>query len=483
MQNDLCSVLPTNIGTIHFIGIGGIGMSGIAEILHNLGYHVQGSDQSDSYVTKRLEKLGIKVFKNHIPENISGASLIVKSTAVKDSNPELMAAIAQQIPVIKRSEMLAEIMRFKHSIAISGTHGKTTTTSLVAKLFEAAGLNPTVINGGIINQHGTNAYLGKGDYLIAEADESDATFIKVPASIAVITNIDPEHLDFYGTFEALKAAFKTFIQQLPFYGFGVVCFDHPVVREVAAQVKDRKIISYGIDSEDVDFRAVNIKQTDFGSIFDVELSESYIAKRKLSFSRIEGLKLSIHGRHNVANALSAIIIGVEKNFPIEVIQKAFETFGGVKRRFTNTGNVAGVSFYDDYAHHPVEIKAVLTTARGIANLRGGNLIAVMQPHRYTRLNNLMDDFSRCFTDANHVMIADVYAAGESIIEGATSDDLVRNIKDNTKQEAIKFADPENLPKLINNLAKSNDLVVFLGAGNITNWAYEIPEKFAEIRNK
>lgn len=483
MQNTLCTVLPVDIGNIHFIGIGGIGMSGIAEILHNLGYKVQGSDLGESYITKRLEGLGIKVFKGHSPENVNSASLVVKSTAVKSTNPELAAALAAGIPVIKRSEMLAELMRFKHSIAISGTHGKTTTTSLVAKLFEEAGTNPTVINGGIINQHGTNAYLGSGDYLVAEADESDGTFIKVPAHVAVITNIDPEHLDYYGTFENAKLAFKTFIEQLPFYGFGVVCYDHPVVREICSTITDRKILTYGIESQDVDFKAVNIKQVEDGSIFDVVMSESYIAKKKPKYISIKEVKLSIHGIHNVLNALSAIAIGVEKNFSVETITKALANLGGVKRRFTKTGNVDGICFYDDYAHHPVEIKATLKTARHIANLRGGNLIAVMQPHRYTRLSNLMDDFSRCFTDANYVMISNVYAAGETPIEGASSKDLINNIEVNTKQKAVNFEDPENLPQMINDVAKSNDIVVFLGAGNITNWAYELPGKFEKIRKK
>jgi len=481
MKNSIFNnILPKSLGPIHFIGIGGIGMSGIAEILHNLGYQIQGSDLSSNYKTARISNLGIKCFKGHTPENISGASLIVKSTAIKDSNSELQAAIEAGIPVIKRSEMLAELMRFKLSIAISGTHGKTTTTSLVAKLFEAADLNPTVINGGIINQHGTNAYLGSGDYLVAEADESDGTFIKVPSYIGVITNIDPEHLDYYGTFENAKKAFVTFIENLPFYGFGVLCFDHPVVREIAAQIENRRYLTYGIDSADVDFRATNIKVGLDGSEFDVVISPDYVAKNNLDFSSITGLKLGLHGKHNIANSLAAITIGIEKKIPTDVIRTCFDKFQGIKRRFTLTGNVNDVSIYDDYAHHPVEIKATLSTAKQIADLSGGKLIAIMQPHRYTRLNDLMTEFAECFDDADHVIIADVYEAGETLIPGATSDDLVRNIEKLTGQKADKLNSPEELPTMIYNLAKSGDIVVLLGAGNITNWAYDLPKSIEQL---
>jgi UDP-N-acetylmuramate--alanine ligase len=481
MNRSLEPVFSVDIGVIHFIGIGGIGMSGIAEILHNMGYKVQGSDASDSYVTQRLEKNGIKVFKEHVAVNIKQASLVVKSTAIKDNNPEIIAAKELNIPIIKRAEMLAELMRFKHSIAISGTHGKTTTTSLVAKLFETAGTNPTVINGGIINQHGTNAYLGSGDYLIAEADESDGTFIKVPSYVAVVTNIDPEHMDYYGTFDKVKDAYRTFITNLPFYGFGVMCFDHPVVREIGSAINDRKVISYGIDSADVDFRAVNIIPTEKGSTFDVEMSARYVKSKNLKSNKISGITIGIHGRHNVANSLSAIAIGVEKGFDQELIKTAFENFGGVKRRFTTTGVVNGVTIVDDYAHHPVEIKATLSTARHIANLRDSNVIAVMQPHRYSRLNDLMDEFSNAFADANHVFIADVYSAGEAPIANVSAEVLVEKIKSCGQNNVAKLESPDMLAQIINNLAKSNDLVVFLGAGNITKWAYDLPKQIEELK--
>ncbi len=481
MNCNLEPVFSKEIGIIHFIGIGGIGMSGIAEILHNMGYKIQGSDASESYVTQRLENIGIKVFKEHIADNIKGVSLVVKSTAIKDRNLEIIAAKEQGVPIIKRAEMLAEIMRFKHSIAISGTHGKTTTTSLVAKLFETAGKNPTVINGGIINQHGTNAYLGSGDYLIAEADESDGTFIKIPSYVAVVTNIDPEHMDYYGTFDKVKEAYRSFVTNLPFYGFGVMCFDHPVVREIGSTITDRKVISYGLDSIDVDFRAVNIVPNEKGSTFDVEISPRYANAKKLEFTKISGINIGIHGRHNVSNSLSAIAIGIEKGFDPEIIKTAFENFGGVKRRFTTTGVVNGITIIDDYAHHPVEIKATLNTARHIANLRGSNVIAVMQPHRYTRLNDLMTEFSQAFGDADHVFISDVYSAGENPIQNVNADVLVEKIKSTGKNNVAKLESPDILASTINNLAKSNDLVVLLGAGNITKWAYDLPKQIEKLK--
>jgi len=481
MNKNLTTIFPTDIGTIHFIGIGGIGMSGIAEILHSLGYKVQGSDISESYITERLVKNGIKVFNGHNASNIKGAALVVKSTAVKDNNPEIIAAQESLIPIIKRSEMLAELMRFKHSIAVSGTHGKTTTTSLIAKMFETAGLDPSVVNGGVINNKGTNAYMGQGDYLIAEADESDGTFIKVPSYVGVITNIDPEHMDYYGTFDNVKGAYLQFIESLPFYGFGVLCIDHPVVRELSEFITSRKVLSYGIDSADADFRATNININELGSTFDVEISKQYRDFRKLPYSKIEGIVLDMHGRHNVLNALSAIAIGVEKNFAVDVIKSAFKNFGGVKRRFTYTGVVNGVSIIDDYAHHPIEICATLNTARGIANLKGSKVIAVMQPHRYTRLEDLFEDFAQSFDDADHIIIADVYPAGEDPIEGIDAKALVSRIQELGKKSVQQLYSPENLAQLINKLAKNNDLVVLLGAGNVTKWAYDLPKQLQKLK--
>jgi UDP-N-acetylmuramate--alanine ligase len=475
MDNALNLIFPTDIGAIHFVGIGGIGMSGIAEILNSMGYNVQGSDIAESYVTDRLVHLGIKVSFEQVASNVENCSLVVKSTIIKDDNPEIMRAHELSIPVIKRSEMLTEIMRFKNSISISGTHGKTTTTSLVACLLEAAGLNPTVINGGIINNKKTNAYIGSGSYLVAEADESDGTFIKVPSYVGVITNIDPEHLDYYQTFENSIAAYRTFITNLPFYGFGVLCYDHPIVRQLGNSIKSRRIISYGLGSQAVDLRAVNIRSNMEGSTFDIELSESYVRHKKLKFDMIRDVNLRLNGRHNISNSLSAIAIGLELGIESSIIARAFSEFGGVKRRFTKTGEVKGITFIDDYAHHPIEIMATLSTAQDVVKSSGGRVIAVMQPHKYSRLCELFDEFSEAFNGADEIIISDVYSAGEKPIPGVDANELIRRIKLNAKRDAIYLSNPENLPELINKLAKSSDLVVFLGAGNITKWAYDLPK--------
>ena len=470
MANSLTKILPLDIGIIHFIGIGGIGMSAIAQILHNLGYQIQGSDISQNYVVKQLEGMGIKVFVGHDKDNVEQASIVVKSTIIKDDNIEVMRAKELGVPIVKRSEMLAELMRFKHSISISGTHGKTTTTSLIAELFEVAGEDPTVINGGIINRKGSNAYLGKSDFLIAEADESDGTFIRVPSYIAVITNIDPEHLDYYGTFENAKKAFRAFIENLPFYGFGILCFDHPVVREIASTIMDRKIISYGISYQDADFVAHNIEINEEGSIFDVKLSERYIKQHELQYDSISGLELGIHGEHNISNALAAVAIGVQMNFDKDLIKRAFKDFKGVKRRFTKVGVVRDILIIDDYAHHPTEIKATLATAKQIAQRRAGKVIAVAQPHKYSRLRDLMEEFAASFGDADHVIISDVYPAGETSIEGISSEVLINKIKGSNVRKLDKV---ENLAVMINDVAKANDIVVLLGAGDITKWAQSL----------
>jgi len=480
MKTALNKIFTQDIGTIHFIGIGGIGMSGMAEILHTLGYKIQGSDLSENYVTERLKKNGIKIINNHVAANVEGASLIVRSTAVKDDNPEVISARDFNIPIIKRSDMLAELMRFKHAISISGTHGKTTTTSLISTIFDAADLKPTVINGGIINQRGTNAYFGEGDYLIAEADESDGTFIRVPSYVAVITNIDPEHLDYYGTFENAKLAYRIFIENLPFYGFAVLCYDHPVVREIGTSIVDRRIIRYGINETDVDIRAENIRQLESGMVFDVVLNENYARKKRLTDNTIKDIYLGIHGRHNVLNSLAAIAVSIEKNIPIDTIKKALQEFSGVRRRFIKTGEVNGVTIIDDYAHHPEEIKATLSTARSLADMKGGNVIAVMQPHRYSRLKDLMVDFSKSFANANTIIVSDIYSSGEDPIEGVTSEALISAIKNNANQTAIKLDDPNKLAKKINTLAKSSDIVVLLGAGSITKWAYELPKQLENL---
>jgi len=461
------------VGGIHFSGIGGIGMSGIAEILHNLGFAIQGSDLTDNYVTKRLKELGIKIVLEQVAENVKNVSLVVKSTAIKDNNPEIVAARKYKIPVISRTEMLAELLRLKICIAIAGSHGKTTTTSLTACMFEAANMNPTVINGGIINNRNTNAYLGNGDFVIAEADESDATFIKIPSTIGIITNIDPEHMDYYNTFDDLKNAFSTFISNLPFYGFGVLCIDHPVVREIATSITERKIITYGIDSKDCDLRAVNIYQDLTGSTFDVIISDNVKSEIRV----LKNIKLPTPGLHNVLNALGPIAIALELGFAKDHIINGFNSFNGVKRRFTITGEYNGAKFIDDYAHHPEEIKATLKTAQSVAKLNNGKVIAIFQPHRYSRLQNLFSDFVHCFGDSDILYIADVYGAGEIVIEDLNKELLLNVIKQSkTHSDARLLMSPDELPEIIKNDAKPNDIIIFLGAGSITYWANDIVNK-------
>jgi UDP-N-acetylmuramate--alanine ligase len=482
MPKNFIHFFTKETGVIHFIGIGGIGMSGIAGILHDLGYSVQGSDMIESYITEGLRKAGINVIINHNAANIENATLIVKSTDIKDDNIEIIAAKKLNIPIIKRSEMLAEIMRFKYSISISGTHGKTTTTSMIASIFEAAGMHPTVINGGIINTTGTNAYLGSGDYLIAEADESDGTFIRVPSYVGVITNIDPEHLNYYKTFRNVKSAFRTFIESLPFYGFGVLCYDHKVVRNLGKSITDRRVISYAVNYGDVDFKATNIVVAlgSFKMWFDVEISEKYQKLKKLDFSVIEDLQINTPGLHNIQNALAAISIAVEKGFDTKCIRAGLSNFAGVKRRFTKVGEVDGIIIIDDYAHHPVEIEATLKTA-ALIKQDGASIIAIVQPHRYTRLQTLMDEFRDAFHGADYLIISDVYPAGELPIPGITSDELIKKIKLKYNKEVIKLDNLENLPNIINKLAKRGDIVIFLGAGNVTKWAYELPQQLQKIK--
>lgn len=459
---------------IHFIGIGGTGMSGIAEILHNLGYKVQGSDLEENYNTKRLESYGIKIFCGHHPRNVTNTSYVVVSTAISKNNVEIISALAQKIPVIRRSEMLAELMRLKCSIAVSGSHGKTTTTSLVACLFEGAGLNPTVINGGIINHKSTNAYVGAGDYLIAEADESDATFINIPSTIGVITNIDPEHLDYYKNFETLINAFRNFIINLPFYGFAVCCIDHEVVRLLIQNITERKIITYGIESEDAHIQAFNIHTNIDSSTFDVKIKLPNVT----GVTVIEQITISTPGRHNILNSLAAIAIGAELDFGIKVIKNSFSNFKGVKRRFTKIFEYNNASIIDDYAHHPKEIEATLATAKNIANKQNGKVIAIFQPHRYSRVQNLFDDFMRSFKDSDMLYIADIYAAGEEPIRGITSENLVTQIvKNNHHNKANYINSPEKFVDIIKEHANSGDLIIMMGAGNISKFANNLPQKF------
>jgi len=467
--------LPLEIGLLHFVGIGGIGMSGIAEILNNLGYQVQGSDLADNYNVKRLRGLGVRVAIGHAAENLGDAAVVVVSSAVKPDNPEVAAARARQIPIVRRAEMLGELMRLKWSVAVGGTHGKTTTTSLVAALLDAAGFDPTVINGGIIENYGTNARLGAGDWMVVEADESDGTFTKLPATIAVVTNMDPEHLDFYGTVEAMNRAYEQFVENIPFYGFAVLCLDHPVVQAMIGRINDRRIVTYGL-SPQADVRALNIAIDPAGANYDVALSSRGVAPDRL----IRGLRLPMMGQHNVQNSLAAIAVAQEMGAEDETIRKALAGFGGVKRRFTRTGEVRGITVIDDYGHHPVEIAAVLRAARAATR---GKVIAVVQPHRYTRLANLFEDFCTCFNDADRVIVAEVYAAGETPIEGINRDALVEGLIGHGHRHVLALAEPADLAPMIDDIAAPGDLVVCLGAGNITQWAHTLPQELAALHRR
>ncbi|PWE80221.1 UDP-N-acetylmuramate--alanine ligase [Bradyrhizobium sp. SUTN9-2] len=464
--------LPREIGPIHFVGIGGIGMSGIAEVLVNLGYAVQGSDASDNYNLDRLRKKGAKVSVGHKAENIDGAEVVVVSSAIKRDNPELMAARERRIPVVRRAEMLAELMRLKSCVAIAGTHGKTTTTTMVATLLDAGGLDPTVINGGIINAYGSNARLGAGDWMVVEADESDGTFLKLPTDVAIVTNVDPEHLDHFKTFEAVQDAFRHFVENLPFYGFAVMCIDHPVVQSLVGKIEDRRIITYG-ENPQADARLVDLTAGGGGSKFKVVIRD----RKNGTTHEIADLALPMPGRHNASNATAAIAVAHEFGVSDEAIRKALAGFGGVKRRFTKTGEWNGVTVIDDYGHHPVEIAAVLKAARDSYT---GKVIAVVQPHRYTRLQSLFEEFCTCFNDADAVVVADVYAAGEAPIEGIDRDHFVAGLRAHGHREVIPLPNAGELAKIVHGIAKSGDLVVCLGAGNITQWAYALPDQLKAL---
>ncbi|MCK1620129.1 UDP-N-acetylmuramate--L-alanine ligase [Bradyrhizobium sp. 159] len=464
--------LPREIGPIHFVGIGGIGMSGIAEVLINLGYAVQGSDAADNYNLDRLRKKGAKVSVGHKAENVDGAEVVVVSTAIKRDNPELMAARERRIPVVRRAEMLAELMRLKSCVAIAGTHGKTTTTTMVAALLDAGGLDPTVINGGIINAYGSNARLGAGDWMVVEADESDGTFLKLPTDVAIVTNVDPEHLDHFKTFDAVQDAFRHFVENLPFYGFAVLCIDHPVVQSLVGRIEDRRIITYG-ENPQADVRLVGLTAGGGGSKFKVVIRD----RKSGAVHEIADLALPMPGRHNASNAAAAIAVAHTLGVPDDKIRSAIAAFGGVKRRFTKTGEWNGVTVIDDYGHHPVEIAAVLKAARDSYT---GKVIAVVQPHRYTRLQSLFEEFCTCFNDADAVIVADVYAAGEAPIEGIDRDHFVEGLRAHGHREAIPLPAASELAGIVKGLAKSGDLVVCLGAGNITQWAYSLPDELKAL---
>jgi len=457
--------IGTDLGVIHFVGIGGIGMSGIAEVMHNLGYEVQGSDLSEGPSVERLRARGIRVAVGHAAEHLGEAAVVVVSTAVKRENPEVAAALEARIPVVRRAEMLAELMRLKRTVAVAGTHGKTTTTSMVATLLEAGGLDPTVINGGIIESYGSNARLGQSDWMVVEADESDGSFLRLDGTIAVVTNIDPEHLDHYGSFDAVREAFVEFIENVPFYGAAVLCIDHPEVQKAIARVRDRRVITYGFSAQ-ADWRAEHVRPEAGANRFDAVHVSRDGARRVIA-----DVVLPMPGRHNVQNALAAIAVAAELGCDDETIRGGFARFGGVRRRFTRVGEVSGAVVIDDYAHHPVEIVAVLSAARESADSgSGGRVIAVVQPHRFTRLRDLLGEFQSAFNDADIVFAAPVYSAGEAPIEGVDSGALVAGIKARGHRSAALVEGPEELARELAGVIAPGDLVVCLGAGDITRWA-------------
>ncbi|WP_308915240.1 UDP-N-acetylmuramate--L-alanine ligase [Jannaschia sp. LMIT008] len=458
--------LPNQTGPIHFVGIGGIGMSGIAEVLMSQGFVVQGSDAKASDITRRLETLGARVFIGQRAHNLEGAEVVVISSAIKPGNPELDAARARGLPVVRRAEMLAELMRLKSNIAVAGTHGKTTTTTMVAALLDAAEEDPTVVNGGIIHAYGSNARQGQGEWMVVEADESDGTFNRLPATMAIVTNIDPEHMEHWGTIERLRQGFTDFVSNIPFYGVAICCTDHPEVRALVGRITDRKVVTFGFNAQ-ADIRALNLRYEAGVAHFDVAL--------QAEDQMIEGCRLPMPGDHNVSNALAAVAVARELGVPKDVIRDGLASFGGVNRRFTRVGDWHGVPIIDDYGHHPVEIAAVLRAARQAIGDEG-RVIAVHQPHRYSRLHDLFDDFCGCFTDADVVGIADVYAAGEDVIEGATRDDLVAGLIRTGHRHARAVVDEADLERLVREQARPGDIVVCLGAGTISAWARALPER-------
>lgn len=467
--------LPRDTGPIHFVGIGGIGMSGIAEVLVNLGYRVQGSDVAESANVQRLRSHGVPIAIGHDAVNLGEAQVVVVSSAIKRDNPELKAAREQLRAVVRRAEMLAELMRLKQAVAIAGTHGKTTTTSMVAALLDAGGFDPTVINGGIINAYGTNARMGASDWMVVEADESDGTFVKLPVDVALVTNIDPEHLDHYGDFEKVKAAFEQFVENVPFYGFAVMCIDHPEVQALIGRIEDRRIITYGFNPQ-ADVRCGELRIDGRKTVFTAFLHDRQTGLTE----RIENLTVSMPGEHNVQNATGAIAVAHHLGIPADAIRTGLTSFGGVKRRFTHTGSWNGVEIFDDYGHHPVEIAAVLKAARTIAP---GRVIAVVQPHRFTRLRDLFDSFCACFNDADTVIVAPVYPAGEAPILGIDRDTLVEGLRLRGHRDARPLAGPDELAKVIAGIAKPGDYVVCLGAGSISAWAYALPGQLAKLEGR
>jgi UDP-N-acetylmuramate--alanine ligase len=469
----MMKALGTDIGTIHFVGIGGIGMSGIAEVMHQLGYKVQGSDVADGYVVEKLRKAGIPVSIGHSPDNLGDAAVVVCSTAIKDSNPEVQAAAERRLPRVRRAEMLAELMRMQKTVAVAGTHGKTTTTSMVAALLDSGGLDPTVINGGIINRYGSNARLGKSDWWVIEADESDGSFLRLDGTIAVVTNIDPEHLEHYGSFDRVKDAFVEFVENVPFYGLAVLCVDHPEVQNIIGRIRDRRIVTFGFSAL-ADIRADNVTPVPGGTQFDAVILGKEGERRSVA------VNVPIPGRHNVQNALAAIAVALELGISDEAITAGFERFEGVKRRFTKVGEADGAAIIDDYAHHPTEIRAVLAAAREGAE---GRVIAVMQPHRYSRLEALMEEFQNAFNDADVVFVTPVYAAGEEPIEGVDSNALVEGLRAHGHRMVRTVESLDELCRELRDLAAEGDMVICMGAGDITKWAGALAGGICDARAK
>jgi len=463
--------LPTDMGPIHFVGIGGIGMSGIAEVLMNHGYTVQGSDLKSSKITDRLALKGARVMIGQRAENLEGAEVIVISSAIKPGNPELDAARAHGMPVVRRAEMLAELMRLRSNIAVAGTHGKTTTTTLVATMLDAGGIDPTVVNGGIIHAYGSNARVGAGEWMVVEADESDGTFNRLPATVAIVTNIDPEHMEHWGTIERLRQGFYEFVSNIPFYGLAVLCTDHPEVAALVGRITDRRVTTFGFNAQ-ADVRAVNLRYEKGVAHFDIALA----AEGRV----IEGCTLPMPGDHNVSNALAAVAVGRHLGMKSAEIRTALAGFAGVNRRFTKVGEVGGVTIIDDYGHHPVEIAAVLKAARQSVD-EGARVIAVHQPHRYSRLSTLFEDFCTSFNEADVVGIAEVYAAGEDPIPGASRDDLVAGLTRHGHRHARAIISEDDLERLVRAEARPGDIVVCLGAGTISAWANNLPGRLEEKR--
>lgn len=457
--------LPIDVGAIHFVGIGGIGMSGIAEVLVNFGYTVQGSDAKTSKITDRLAGMGVTIFEGQAAENLNDAQVVVISSAIKPGNPELDEARRRGLPIVRRAEMLAELMRLKSNVAVAGTHGKTTTTTMVSALLDHGNFDPTVVNGGIIHAYGSNARVGEGEWMVVEADESDGTFNRLPATIAIVTNIDPEHMEHWGSIENLRKGFYDFVSNIPFYGVAVCCTDHPEVQSLVGKITDRRVITYGFNTQ-ADVRAINLHYKAGVAHFDVAL--------QVEDDVIEGCTLPMPGDHNVSNALSAVAVARHLGMKKDEIREALAKFGGVNRRFTKVGEVlGGVTIIDDYGHHPVEIAAVLKAARQACD---GRVIAVHQPHRYSRLSSLFEDFCSCFNEADVVAIAEVYAAGEQPIEGASRDDLVAGLIRHGHRHARALISEEDLERLVREQARPGDMVVCLGAGTISTWANNLPER-------